>query len=103
MTDDDERRVAMLDDLNTMRGNRIDDATPDQRLRSARRMAVLSLVLSVLWGFALFSMMGAFLGGGAYLHLRNNDDSRTFTRIALAGLVLGAVGFVLTLALALRG
>ena len=103
MADEDERRVAMLDDLNTMRGNRTDDATPDERLRSARRMAVLSLVLALLWGLGLFSLMAALLGGGSYAYLRGNDSRATFPRIALAGTVLGAVGFVLTLALALRG
>ena len=89
--------MGILDDSNPFRGLRPDDATDEERLKSARRIAIASLVMTLLWGFGFLSL-GGLLGGAVTLaHLRGRDERLT-RRIAQAAVVLGSVGFIATLA-----
>ena len=90
--------MGILDDSNPFRGLRPDDATEEQCLRSARRIAIGSLVMTLLWGFGFLSL-GGLLGGGATLAQIRGRDERLTRRIAQAAVVLGSVGFIVTLVL----
>jgi hypothetical protein len=87
----------ILDDSNPYRRLRPDDATDSQRLRSARRIAVASLVMTLLWGFGFLSLGGLLGGASTLAFLRGHDEPRT-RRIAQAAVVLGSIGLVTTLA-----
>lgn len=89
--------MGILDDSNPYRGLRPDEATDEQRLRSARRIAVASLVMTVLWGFGFLSL-GGLLGGASTLAFLRDHDEQLTRRIAQAAVVLGTVGLVTTLA-----
>lgn len=95
----EDPRMGILDDSNPFRGLRPDDATDAQRLRSAHRIAVASLVLTLLWGFGALSLGGLFGGAGTWAYLRDHDERLTYRRIAQAAVVLGTVGFIATLAI----
>ena len=87
------------DDSNPYRRLRPDEATDDQRLRSARRIAVASLVMTLLWGLGFLSLGGALGGAATLVHLRGRDERLT-RRIAGTAVVLGSIGFIATLIVA---
>lgn len=87
------------DDSNPYRRLRPDDATDEQRLRSARRIAIASLVMTLLWGLGFLSLGGALGGAATLVHLRGRDERLT-RRIAQAAVVLGSIGFIATLVVA---
>jgi hypothetical protein len=90
----------ILDDSNPYRRLRPDEATDEQRLRSARRIAIGSLVMALLWGLGFLSL-GGLLGGVATLvHVRGRREERLTRRIAQAAIVLGSIGFIATLVIA---
>lgn len=96
----EDPRLGILDDSNPFRGLRPDDATDEQRLRSARRIAIASLVMTLLWGLGFLSLGGLLGGAGTLAHLRGRRDERLTRRIAQAAVVLGSVGFIATLVVA---
>ena len=89
--------MGILDDSNPYRGLRPDEATDEQRLRSARRIAIASLVMTLLWGFGFLSLGGLLGGLGTLAFLRGHGEGQT-RRIAHAAIVLGTVGLITTLA-----
>lgn len=89
--------MGILDDSNPYRGLRPDEATDEQRLRSARRIAIASLVMTILWGFGFLSL-GGLLGGASTLAFLSDHDEQLTRRIAKTAVVLGTLGLVTTLA-----
>lgn len=90
--------MGILDDSNPYRGLRADDATDEQRLRSAHRVAVVSLLMALLWGFGFFSFGGMLGGATTSAYLKRHDEGRVYRRIAQAAVVLGSLGVIATLA-----
>jgi hypothetical protein len=90
--------VGILDDSNPYRGLRPDEATDEQRLRSARRIAIASLVMTLLWGFGFLSLGGLLGGVGTLAFVRSHDEGSQTRRIAQVAIVLGTVGLIITLA-----
>jgi hypothetical protein len=88
--------MGILDDSNPFRGLRPDDATEEERLRSARRIAIGSLVMTMLWGFGFLSL-GGLLGGASTLAFIKGRDERLTRHLAQGAVVLGGLGIVLTL------
>jgi fatty acid desaturase len=86
----------ILDDSNPYRGLRPDDSTEEERLRSSRRIAVASLVLTLMWGFGFLSF-GGLLGGAVTLTFLRGHDERLTRRIAQAAVIIGSVGVLVTL------
>lgn len=86
----------ILDDSNPYRRLRPDESTDEQRLRSARRIAIASLVLTLVWGFGFLSF-GGLLGGAVTLTFLRDRDARLTRRIAQVAIVLGTVGLIVTL------
>ena len=90
--------MGILDDSNPYRGLRPDEATDEQRLRSAHRVAVGSLLMALLWGFGFFSFGGLLGGAATSAYLKRHDESRVYRRIAQAAVVIGSLGLIVTLA-----
>lgn len=71
------------------------EPTGDHR-RQARWWAVASLALALVWGFGLASMLAILAGTPARIELARfaDDDptSRSYRRIADAGIALGMLG-----------
>ena len=90
----------ILDDSNPSRRLRPDEATDEQRLRSARRIAIGSLVMALLWGLGFLSLGGLLGGVATLMHVRGRREERVTRRIAQAAVVLGSIGFIATLVVA---
>ncbi len=59
--------------------------------------AIASLVLSILWIYGLGSLLAIILGHMARTDIRNSNGKLTGDGIAVAGLIIGYLLFVLTL------
>lgn len=83
--------------------DRGEDFGGDHR-RPARRWAVASLVLALVWGFGLVSLLALVAGVPARIELDRWPDerSRRFRRVADAGIGLGLVGVFLGFLVALE-
>ncbi len=56
--------------------------------------AIASLILSILWLYGVGSLVAIFLGHSARTDIRNSNGNITGDGLALAGLVIGYVGFI---------
>ena len=84
----------MIDDPGTGADDPADDELGGDHRRQARRWAVASLLLAVLWGFGVASMLAVAAGVPARIELDRWPDarSRRFRRVADTGLGLGLLG-----------
>ncbi|MEM9710654.1 MAG: hypothetical protein AAGA17_00440 [Actinomycetota bacterium] len=89
-----------IDDVPDDRG---EDFGGDHRTQ-ARRWAVASLALALVWGFGLASLVGVAAGVPARIELDRwpDDRSRRFRRVADVGIGLGMVGVFLGFLVALE-
>ena len=55
--------------------------------------AIASLILSIIWLYGIGSLVAIFLGHSARTDIRNSNGNTTGDGLALAGLVIGYVGF----------
>jgi hypothetical protein len=89
-------RTSILDDGNPFRGLGPDGASRAERLRSAKRMAVIAPVLALLWGFGFFSVGALGAAFGADRHLRVEEPGSGYRTVVRSAYVLGALGVGIT-------
>ena len=66
-------------------------------------MAIASLVLAILWIFGVGSLLAVLLGIGALVAVKHSHGAVRGRGLAIAGLVIGAIGLILTVTVVVAG
>ncbi len=66
-------------------------------------MAIASLVLAILWIFGIGSLLAVLLGIAALVAVKHSHGALRGRGVAIAGLVIGTVGLILTLTVVVAG
>ena len=77
---------------------REEDASPDQAILATRTsvLAISSLVIGLFWMFGIGSLSAIVLGVMSLRQIARSNGTLTGKRLALAGMIVGIIGLILT-------